>query len=310
MQCSPTRIVVPVLIGITLLCSFIYKFELLSERPANRAFDDTPCNCSTGQRGDTRFRGSGKLRSTFLLILIPHLYSEVEARDLIRNTWYKGFSDSPGVMLRYVMGIKGLNRAHVDQLHRENKTHGDIVLLEDFTEGEMALTNKTVAMIEWATKYVDFAYLMKCDDDTFVYVNNAIVELKRRPTPDRLYYGIMLYNDKPNHNENKWNDDKWDLARTYTPFARGGCYILSRDLVSLLAKHRNHLKRHLLEDVAVGSWLVPFEYERRDDDLICFNTLRQHPCRRGFHLAHLFYGKTDKQLRATFLLLQAQLLLR
>ena len=314
MHCAPIKIVVISLIGAAVLWLLIsIKFEVVFERPGDLSFDDTSCNCSSSQRDDTeddtRLRRSGKLGSTFLLILIPHLYSKVESRDLIRNTWYKGFSDSPGVMLRYVMGTKGLDRAQIDLLHIENKTHGDIVFLEDFSEGEQALTNKTVALIQWATINVDFAYLMKCDDDTFVYVNNAIAELKRRPNPNRLYYGIMLYNDKPNHNQQKWNDDKWDLAETYTPFARGGCYILSQDLVSLLAKHSDHLKRHILEDVAVGLWLVPFDYERRDDDLICFNTLRQHPCRRGFRIAHLFYGKTDKQLRATFLLLQAQLLL-
>lgn len=320
MHCAPINIVVIALIGAAVLWLLIsIKFEVVSERPGDLAFDDTACDCtSTSQRGDTkddtrrldtRLWRSGKLGSTFLLILIPHLYSKVESRDLIRNTWYKGFSDSPGVMLRYVIGTKGLDRAQIDRLHSENETHGDIVVLEDFTEGEQALTNKTVALIQWATKNVDFIYLMKCDDDTFVYVNNAIAELKRRPTPNRLYYGVMLYNDRPNHNEQKWNDDKWNLAETYTPFARGGCYILSQDLVFLLAKHSGHLKRHVLEDVAVGSWLVPFDYERRDDDLICFNTLRQHPCRRGFRIAHLFYGKTDKQLRATFLLLQAQSLL-
>lgn len=280
---------------------------MFSEQPSELIAANTPCNCSKAvRRDDKRLHSTGKLGPTFLLILIPHLYSEVESRDLIRNTWYKGFSDSHGVMLRYVMGTKGLDQAQVMQLHKENETHGDIVVLENFLESEMALTNKTVELIKWATKNVDFTYMMKCDDDTFVYVDNAITELMHRPTTKRLYYGVMLYNDKPNHNEVKWNDEKWDLAKTYLPFARGGGYILSQDLVALLAKQSDRLKRHLLEDVAVGSWLAPFDYERRDDDLICFNTLKQHPCRKGFHIAHLFFGKSDKELRETFLLLQAQ----
>ena len=304
------------LTGIVLLLVFIeFEVYVLSEQ----SYDNSSCNCSTvqsaardtenGDAGLHRTRSKGKLGSTFLLILIPHLCSEVGSRDLIRNTWYKGVRDSEDVMLRYVMGTNGLTRTQINQLRKENETHGDIVFLEDFTESELALTNKTIALMKWATENVDFTYLMKCDDDTFLYIRNTIRELKRRSTTKRLYYGIMVYENKPNHNQPKWNDYEWDLAKTYTPFARGGCYILSHDLVSLMARYSNHLKRHSLEDVAVGSWLAGFDYERRDDDLICFNTLRQHPCRRGFHLAHLFYGKSDKQLRATFLLLQAQTLL-
>ena len=278
------------------------------------------CNCTHSdnlaresrdmENGSTRsLKTKGNLLSTFLLILIPHLGSKVASRDLIRNTWYDGFRDSEGVMLRYVMGTNGLTHTQLSQLREENKTHGDLVFLENFTESELALTNKTIALMKWATDNVDFTYLMKCDDDTFVYVHNVIRELKHRSTTKRLYYGIMVYENMPNHNEPKWNDYEWDLAKTYTPFARGGCYVLSHDLVFLMVRHSNHLKRHILEDVAVGSWLAVFDYERRDDDLICFNTLRQHPCRKRFHLAHLFYGKSDKQLRATFLLLQAQSLL-
>ena len=312
MEFSLTLLVPVALAGIVLLLLLI-EFEVYVFSSVNSS-----CNCSViqsyklardmenGSMRSQRMPTKGNLVSTFLLILIPHLCSEVGSRDLIRNTWYNGFRDSEGVMLRYAMGTNGLTHTQMSQLREENKTYGDLVFLETFTESELALTNKTIALMKWATENIDFTYLMKCDDDTFVYVHNALRELKRRSTTKRLYYGIMVYENMPNHNKPKWNDFEWDLAKTYTPFARGGCYILSHDLVSLMVRHSNHLKRHVLEDVAVGSWLAAYDYERRDDDLICFNTLRQHPCRKGFHLAHLFYGKSDKQLRATFLLLQAQ----
>ena len=89
------------------------------------------------------------------------------------------------------MGVNGLDDSQINKLHKENKTHGDIVFLDNFTEGIWALTNKTIALMKWATENVEFAYLMKCDDDTFVYVKNAVMELKRRPTTKRLYYDII-----------------------------------------------------------------------------------------------------------------------
>ena len=196
------------------------------------------------------------------------------------------------------MGVNGLNSSQINRLHEENNTHGDIVFLDNFTEGVFALTNKTIAIIKWATENVEFTYLMKCDDDTFVYVNNSIRELKHRTTTKRLYYGVMTYKHTPIHNnQSKWRDFKWDLAKTYTPFARGGCYVLSEDLVHLLLRQSHHLWRLHLEDVAVGLWLSPFVYERRDDDLFCFF---RHPCRKDFRMAYLFYGKSDKALKMTF----------
>ena len=157
--------------------------------------------------------------------------------------------------------------------------------------------------MKWATENVEFTYMMKCDDDTFVYVNNSIRELKRRTTTKQLYYGVMMFNHKPIHNpRSKWKDFQWKLTKTYTPFARGGCYILSEDLVHLLVRQSHRLWRHYLEDVAVGLWLSPFVHERRDDDLFCYISYRKnfHPCRSDYRIAHLFYGQSDTKLKNFF----------
>ena len=75
-----------------------------------------------------------KLGPTFLLILIPILPSSNKERVLIRETWYRGFSDNDDVMLRFIMGVDGLDQSEIRELHEENNTHGDIVLLYDTIE--------------------------------------------------------------------------------------------------------------------------------------------------------------------------------
>lgn len=55
--------------------------------------------------------------------------------------------------------------------------------------------NKTLTLMKWATENVKFTYLMKCDDDIFVYVNNAITKLKRRLTTKQLYI-VWHYTDQ------------------------------------------------------------------------------------------------------------------
>ena len=87
--------------------------------------------------------------------------------------------------------------------------------------------------------------MMKCDDDTYVYVNNAISELKRRQSITRLYYGVMAVNTTPIVDpKNKWRDTTWNLSTVYLPYARGGGYIISGDLILLLAKQSERLKWH------------------------------------------------------------------
>ena len=250
-----------------------------------------------------------KLGPTFLLIMVPILPASIGSRDLIRGTWYKGFKDSENVMLRYMMGVKGLDQSQISQLHEENNTHGDLVFLDDFMEGVRALTNKTIALMKWASENVNFTYLMKCDDDSFVYVDNAINELRKRSTTTRLYYGVMAIDTKPILDpKDKWSDTTWDLSAVYLPYARGGCYIVSGDLIRLLAKQSEHLKWHLNEDVSVGSWLSAFEYERRDDDLFCYVSYRKnfHPCRRDYRVAHLFHGQSKATLKRLFYKLYLQ----
>ena len=131
----------------------------VSWEPCSTDHRDFRCNCSTsavtaepltkGQmnrklrtQSITRIQASvqttqakGKLGTTFLLIMVPILFSSIKSRDLIRDTWYKGFRDSEDVMLRYIMGVNGLNDSQINKLHEENKTHGDLVFLDNFTEG-------------------------------------------------------------------------------------------------------------------------------------------------------------------------------
>ena len=250
-----------------------------------------------------------KLGPTFLLILVPILPTSSGSRDLIRDTWYKGIKDSEDVMMRFLMGVNGLDQSLISQLLKENATHKDIVFLDNFTESVTALTNKTIALMKWASENVNFTYMMKCDDDTYVYVDNVISELKKRQSTTRLYYGVMAMNTTPIVDpNNKWRDMTWNLSTVYLPYARGGGYIISADLILLLAKQSKRLKWHLNEDVSVGSWLAAFHYERRDDDLFCYISYGQnfHPCRDDYRLAHLFHGLPKHKLKRSFYQLYSQ----
>ena len=61
---------------------------------------------------------------------------------------------------------------------KEMATYNDVALV-DHKERPRALTNMTITMMKWASDNVNFTYMMKCDDDTYEYVDNVISELKK-----------------------------------------------------------------------------------------------------------------------------------
>ena len=256
----------------------------------------------------TRSNNVKRRYNTFLLIMIPVMPSYVSNRELIRNTWYKGFNDSEDVMLRFAMGTKDISSNLSTQLNRENDIHKDMIFFENFKENRSALTNKTILLITWAYEYVNFTYFLKCDDDTFVFVKRTVAELMRRPTTTRLYSG-KIQKGRPKKKNSPWQDVGWNLGDTYLPYALGGAYIISSDLIGLVAEGSEHLQWHPNEDTAVGSWLAPYKYERRDDEKICMfvdKDIKSKKCPEN-QIIHLFYGLTKTKLKERFFNLTEEL---
>ena len=199
---------------------------------------------------------------TFLLIMVPTNPSDRDSRQLVRDTWFEGYKNSRDVVLRFAIGIKNMESEKQVDLIKENGTFGDIIFV-DTIENATALTNMTLALINWAHHHVNFSYFMKCYDSTYVFVKNMIAELRKRPTTTQLYYGQMLANHPIR------DGDNWNLGNVYITFAAGGGYILSHDLVTILSKETPHLKWHIDEDIAIGAWVSVFNNKRRSDNQIC-----------------------------------------
>ena len=241
--------------------------------------------------------------STFLLILVPIRPSDIYARHLIRTTWFENFDNSSeDVVLRYAVGNRTMDADKRFELTEENGTFGDIIFV-DSAEDVAALTNKTLALIKWANRHVNFSYFMKCDDDTYVFIDNMIDELRKRQTTTRLYLGKFLENGPIVRGNYKWADNDWDLGPVYLPFAMGGGYILSHDLVAALSENSHRLRWHINEDTAIGSWLSAFDYERRSDFRFCFlykgHVKSLEECTAPY-LAILLFGFSREELKMHF----------
>ena len=269
----------------------------------NQASLVTPSASVTTKTIQRTPEGDVKL-TTFLLIMVSTLPESFVARESIRDTWYHGFNDSEDVIVRFAVGTKGTEEDVAARLQKENEAHKDLAFMEDIRDYYITPTNKTLAMIVWAHNNVNFKYFMKMDPITFVHVNNMVSVLRQRPTTKGLYYGRMQYKKKPNRKSSEYKDATWDLTDTYLPFALGGGYILSSDLIMHLMRRRDYLKLHANEDTAVASWIVAYYFERRDDDMWCVTKLNKKNELEGecadYLIAQMCYGVSENNLREWF----------
>ena len=237
--------------------------------------------------------------STFVLIVVPIRPADKDSRQLIRDTWFEGFHNSQDVALRFALGTRTMPLKEQRIYTKENETFGDIIFV-DTTEDFAALTNKTLAIINWAHRHVNFSYFMKCNDTSYVFVENMIVELRREPTATKLYYGHFMV-DQGIHDSSEWPDDKWDIGSHYLPFARGGGYIISQDLVAILSRDTPHLKWHINEDTAVGAWLSTFDHKRKSHNRFCYWWKGRKPskCKQPV-LIFAFHGFSNVEVKQHF----------
>ena len=246
--------------------------------------------------------------STFLLIMIPIRASDNDSRQLIRDTCFKGCKSRNDVALRFAISERYLQTEQRLKYIKENASFGDIIFVNTIDSSD-TLTNKTLAIFTWAYHHVKYSYFMKCDDDTYVFITEVLNDLKNRQSVEKLYYGIMAPQSKPIRGHKKWADNDWDLGPFYLPFALGGCYIISYDLIKVLSELSPYLKWHINEDTAVGAWLSAFEIERKTGDgRFCFWFKNvsikgckciQTQCKEAI-LVILFYNHTRRDLRRHF----------
>jgi galactosylxylosylprotein 3-beta-galactosyltransferase len=188
------------------------------------------------------------------------------------------------VQYRFVVGAERLGLDLLQQLLAEAERFGDMMILDDIPDSESSLTSRTLDGFSLALQQFRFKYLLKCDDDTMVDLPRVATELQRRQYHARFYWGFMMGHNHI-HFYGRYQEREWSLCDHYLPYAAGGGYVVSHDLVELLARNRAHLKRYECEDVSLGTWLAPYNIERRHDTR--FNTeSRSRGCKSVFIVAH------------------------
>jgi galactosylxylosylprotein 3-beta-galactosyltransferase len=227
-----------------------------------------------------------KKKDVFLLVLILSSIANRERRDVIRQTWMDRHQMlSPNVVIKFTMGTDGLSEQEVNSLKMENNQFNDLLLLEDLQDSYHNLTLKVLrSFITINEMYTAVSYVFKGDDDTYVLLDKVHQELANRQNKQSLYWGFFNGRAKVKK-KGKWKETGWFLSGFYLPYALGGGYVISGDLLQYIARNADGLQLYNSEDVSVGVWLSGFKAERRHD--VRFNTeFVSRGCRNVYIVSH------------------------
>ncbi len=168
---------------------------------------------------------------------------------------------------RFVLGGENVDAMLLKDVQKESENHGDIAILPDVTDSFYSLTSRTLKSFKYAENHLHkFLYVMKCDDDSMVDVRRVASELQLRKRKNRLYWGYMDGSSAPQNWFSRYYEKNWFICKKYITYAYGDGYILSRDLVELLAQNEQFLNTaYNNEDAAVGAWLAPYNFEYKHD---------------------------------------------
>lgn len=182
-------------------------------------------------------------------------------------------------------------------LLKENDAHKDLLLLTDLRDSYANLTRKLLRSIEALDKMPSFKYLLKVDDDTFVKLDVLLQELatidqsvsKQEgslvfPRPE-LYWGY--FNGRANvKRSGQWQETDFQLSERYLPYALGGGYVISRNLVALLANNARVLSTFVSEDISMGTWLSSYRNIYRKHDVRFDTAYMPRKCQRHHIVVH------------------------
>ncbi|KAL0269284.1 UNVERIFIED_CONTAM: hypothetical protein PYX00_007076 [Menopon gallinae] len=245
-------------------------------------------------------------RDPFLVILIFSGINNYSRREVIRSTW---LSDVKTTEVVHFFAISA-GSTTIDEklrLEEEQKQNNDLLVFTELDDSFKLLTSKLIASFGWLTEmsvlgnkgksstekhFHGFKFLLKCDDDTFVRVNELVTELKTAysgKNGDNLYLGFFDGRSRPKRT-GKYKEATWNICDYYIPYALGGGYVLAKPLIEYIARNGNYLTRFSSEDTSVGAWLSTYSQVNRVHDPR-FDT---EYISRGCHQSYLVTHKHSK----------------
>ncbi|XP_072175234.1 beta-1,3-galactosyltransferase 6-like [Diadema setosum] len=227
--------------------------------------------------------------SAFLVVLIMSGPQLDARRYTIRETWMT--KRTKDMIIKFVIGTYGLSGEEKRALEKESGQHHDLLLLSSVQENIKSNTQKLIDSFVWVDRHVDAKFVLKADDDSLVRLDALSRELRSK-NQEKLYWGFFDGRQHA-HTRGKYAENDWLLCDHYLPYALGGGYVLSSDLVHYVAVNAKMLKKYNAEDISLGSWMGAIDVDREHDPR--FDTeYKSRGCRNVYLITH---KQTNQELK-------------
>ena len=193
------------------------------------------------------------LKDYFLLILVSSAPSNVGRRRGIRLTWGAENSTKPW-WKTYFLVAQTRDRNLSESLLHEGDAFGDLIRA-DYFDDYWNQTLKIQMGFEWASRYCNFSFLLKVDDDVFVNMSALLSNLTNRSMPKYKLYMGLLWQKLP---VRRYKGDKWEVTKEeyepdfYPDYCPGFGFVLSFDVVHSFVNLYQVVKPFKIDDVYVG----------------------------------------------------------
>eukprot|EP00035_Acanthoeca_spectabilis_P014049 m.266135 g.266135 ORF g.266135 m.266135 type:complete len:362 (-) comp16036_c0_seq15:4950-6035(-) len=193
----------------------------------------------------------------FIGILSCQADKAAQQRSHVRRTWLGQLQtdyNTTQLASRFFIGRHSASTLMSVAVREEMAVHNDIVVL-DVNDAFVALPAKVEAMFNWVATHHPSDYVAKVDDDTYVNLEQLLSEIDPLPR-QLLYYGSMragpVVRTKGHRNAEPWLPA---AMTSFAPYAGGTGYVLSWDLVQVVAFPRLPHLRMLNEIIGDGQFM-------------------------------------------------------
>ncbi|XP_041359852.1 beta-1,3-galactosyltransferase 5-like [Gigantopelta aegis] len=197
--------------------------------------------------------------NSLFTIIITSSANHFEQRVHIRKTWCNPHASGNSLYVWQCVFLVGLTlNADTDEaVEQEAEQHHDI-LLGTYIDSYRNLTRKVMHGVNWSTGQCSTPFTVKTDDDCFVNTKllyNFLVKYNTQTS--ELYVGKInrvLNKRMVIRNEaNRWYVSKTEYSKDYyPPYASGTGYVMSRDVVRMIADECKYIWPIPNEDAYVG----------------------------------------------------------
>ncbi|KAF9000318.1 galactosyltransferase-domain-containing protein [Cyathus striatus] len=229
-----------------------------------------------------------------LRIAVVSRADEFDKRQALRESVFLGVRDTDVKLdFRFFVGAPvGLTHWVTSvRLSQENRTYGDVVVLEDIDDIPERLSEKRYAALKWggSVPHDSYDYFMTIDSDTFVRLGalarrmpSFLKSKNIKPREQPVLIGRMgehltyFMNTVPDGNEDPSLEDEY-LKGPWFPYPSGIGYMLSSSLVNTLLSTEPPLPHHIhypSDDVMIGAWIAALRYF--PDKSVEFETTAEH----------------------------------